>query len=91
MRIGIFSAIPVLFAKDFLFVYDIKRRTADPKKWIREGEKMFAVIPSSNLYLERLENAPLDQEKSGALLLCVQIRISLKGMLWQRMQPYRRG
>ncbi len=52
---------------------------------------MFAVIPSSNLYLERLENAPLDQEKSGALLLCVQIRISLKGMLWQRMQPYRRG
>jgi hypothetical protein len=25
------------------------------------------------------------------LLLCVQIRISLKGMLWQRMQPYRRG
>ena len=52
---------------------------------------MFTVIPSSYLYLERLENAPLDQQKSGALLLCVQIRISLKGMLWQRMQPYRRG
>lgn len=52
---------------------------------------MFTVIPSSYLYLERLENAPLDQQKSGALLLCVQIRISLKGMLWHRMQPYRRG
>lgn len=45
-------------------------------------KRMFTAIRSSYLYLESLKNAALDYEKSGALALCIQIRISLKGMLW---------
>ena len=40
-------------------------------------KRMFTAIRSSYLYLESLKNAALDYEKE-----CIQIRISLKGMLW---------
>lgn len=45
-------------------------------------KRMFTAIRSSYLYLESLKNAALDYEKEWALALCIQIRISLKEMLW---------
>lgn len=48
---------------------------------LRKGKKMFTAIRSSYLYLESLKNAAFDYEKSGVLALCIQIRMSLKGIL----------
>lgn len=45
-------------------------------------KRMFTAIRSSYLYLESLKMQHSIMKKSGALALCIQIRISLKGMLW---------
>ena len=46
-------------------------------------KRMFTAIRSSYLYLESIKKMQHSiMKKSGALALCIQIRISLKGILW---------
>ena len=45
-------------------------------------KRMFTAIRSSYLYLESLKNAALDYEKEWGFSFGIQIRISLKRILW---------